>query len=350
MVIPIVLAALFAWSLFDSLANPKGYAFDYKAGEISVQIPASKRLPEQAALELQFVAVFSGKVEHTFVLDTSDPQKSSPGWRTGTGQKDQALPEDFKRTDVQGKALLFSTDVLTPRTAYEIQYRWNRAQGSTVEHPKWISLGEITTTSRRQGVNIGNTAGLCLMALAPILAIVITSVRMRGQKQDEIEPEPDMPSQGTAKGVLTIVLGSAGIVLLGVAFVHMLRNSAELRAGLDVDAKLVAGYLIVAGVLGLLALLLGGLRVLGCEISNSRCSLAVRLGSAMGIICLGICGGLALAFAMLSRSFPAKAIEYDNQLSVVSYIILGCMLGIIVVGLCLCFYRAIKSPETNQNR
>ena len=106
---------------------------------------------------------------------------------------------------------------------------------------------------------------------------------------------------------------------------------------------------VIVAVLGLLALLLGGLRVLGCESSNSRCSLAVRLGSAMGIICLGICGGLALAFAMLSRSFPAKAIEYDNQLSGVSYIILGCMLGIILIGLCLCFYRAIKGPQTNQN-
>ena len=121
-------------------------------------------------------------------------------------------------------------------------------------------------------------------------------------------------------------------------------------AGMDIDGTGVLGCLIAAGILGLLALLVGGLKVLGCEKSNGRCRLAVRLGSAIGIICLGICGGLALAFAMISKSFPAKAIEYDNQLSGVSYLILGAMLGMIVIGLCLCFYRAIKGPETSQSK
>ncbi|NIA06157.1 MAG: hypothetical protein GWP14_00710 [Actinobacteria bacterium] len=348
-VIPMVLAALFAWSLFDSLANPKGYVFDYKAEGVAVQIPANRRLPQQAMLELQFTATFSGKAEHTFVLDTSDPTETSSGWKTGTDQSAKALPEDFKRTDVQGKALLFSTDSLTPQTAFQIQYRWSERSASSLDQPQWIQLGRITTNSSRQGVNVGNAAGLCLMAVAPILAIIITSVRMRGQGQDEIDPETDQPIQGTASGILAILLGLAGIVLLIVAFVQMLGCSAELRGGMNIDGVPVVGYLIVAGISGLLALLIGGLRVLGCERSNGRCSLTVRLGSAMGIMCLGVCGGLALAFAMLSKSFPAKAIEYDNQLSGVSYVILGCMLGIIVVGLGLCFYWAIKGPQTNQS-
>ena len=247
LVIPVVLAGLFAWSLFDSLADPAGYVFTYESKEIT------------------------------------------------TG------------------------------------------------------LGQTATESIRTGINVGNAAGLCLMALAPILAIIIASVRMRGQGQDEIEPKNDQPIQGTTSGILAILSGLLGIVLLGIAFVQMLRCSADLRGGMNVDGVPIAGYLIVAGISGLVALLIGGLRVLGCERSNGRCSLLVRLGSAMGIMCLGLCGGLALAFAMLSKSFPAEAIEYDNQLSGVSYIILSCMLGIIVVGLCLCFYRAIKGPQTNQS-
>ena len=208
-------------------------------------------------------------------------------------------------------------------------------------------MGQVTTDSTRQSVNIGNAAGLFLMALAPILAIIITSVRMRGQGQEQIEPENDRAIQGTASGTLAVVLGLAGIVMLGVAFVQMLRGSNELRMAIEVDGTGIVGSLTAAGVLGLLALLVGGIRVLGCEKSQGRCSMAARLGSAIGIISLGICGGLALAFAMLSKSFPAKAIEYDNQLSGVSYIILGGMLGIIVIGLCLCFYRAIRNPESN---
>ena len=71
------------------------------------------------------------------------------------------------------------------------------------------------------------------------------------------------------------------------------------------------------------------------------------IGSAvgLGVLILGLSGGLALAFVMLAKSFPDKPMVYDNQLSGVSYLILGGMLGLIVVGLCLCFYRAMKGPE-----
>ena len=40
-------------------------------------------------------------------------------------------------------------------------------------------------------------------------------------------------------------------------------------------------------------------------------------------------------------------IEYDGQLSVVAYIILGVMMTGIVGGLGWCFYRAIKHEETS---
>ena len=70
-----------------------------------------------------------------------------------------------------------------------------------------------------------------------------------------------------------------------------------------------------------------------------------RLGSGLGVLVLGLGGGLALAFRMLGESIEEKPIVYDNQLSGVSYVILGTMLGIIVVGLCWCFYRAMKGSE-----
>jgi hypothetical protein len=56
-----------------------------------------------------------------------------------------------------------------------------------------------------------------------------------------------------------------------------------------------------------------------------------------------------LALVMLGKSFPDKPIVYDNQLSGVSYLILAGMLGLIVIGLCFCFYRAMKAPEEVEN-
>ena len=103
---------------------------------------------------------------------------------------------------------------------------------------------------------------------------------------------------------------------------------------------------LLAGVLGLL---LGGWQVLSSESSGVRPAMASRLGSGLGVLILGLSGGLALAFVMLAKSFPDKPMVYDNELSGVSYLILGGMLGLIVVGLCLCFYRAMKGPEAVEN-
>ena len=69
------------------------------------------------------------------------------------------------------------------------------------------------------------------------------------------------------------------------------------------------------------------------------------MGAGLGVLVLGLGTGLTLACVMLGKSFHDKPIVYDNQLSGVSYIILGSMLGIIVIGLCLCFYRSLKAPE-----
>jgi len=194
---------------------------------------------------------------------------------------------------------------------------------------------------------VGNVAGMCLMAVAPILAIVIASLRMRGAENNNQSEEADtrQSSQGKASGVLAILLGLIGLVLLVMAFGRMLSTSAAIRSGADVGQPAIVQYLLLAPLAGVLALLLGGLRVLRSESSGDRPSMASRLGSGLGVLILGLGGGLTLAFVMLAKSFPDEPIVYDNQLSGVSYLILGGMLGLIVVGLCLCFYRAMKAPE-----
>ncbi len=94
--------------------------------------------------------------------------------------------------------------------------------------------------------------------------------------------------------------------------------------------------------------MLGGWRVLRSENSGAEPAMASRLGSGLAVLILGLGAGLSLALVMLGKSFPDTPIVYDNQLSGVSYLILGGMLGLIVVGLCLCFYRAIKARDVTE--
>ena len=240
-VIPVVLAGLFAWSLFDSLSDPAGYIFSYESTEVTSE------------------------------------------------------------------------------------------------------LGQVTTKS----INVGNVAGLCLMAVAPILAIIIASVRMRGNGNNNQIEDTDsrQASEGKANGVLAMLLALLGLVLLGVSFVRMLWLSEQIRAGTDVGQPAIAQYLGLGLLAGILALLLGGWRVLRSESAGGRPAMTSRLGSGLGVLIVGLGAGLSLALVMLGKSFADTPIVYDNQLSGVSYLILVGMLGLIVVGLCLCFYRAIKAPD-----
>lgn len=199
----------------------------------------------------------------------------------------------------------------------------------------------------KSGLNVGNVVGLGLMALAPILAIIIASARMRGsQNNDQIEDaDTGQVSVGKASGALAMLLAVLGLVLLGVALGRMLSLSAYIRAGTDIGQPAILQYLLLALLAGVLALVIGGWQVLRSEKSGAKAAMASRLGSGMGVLILGLGAGLTLALIMLGKSFPDKPIVYDNQLSGVSYLILGAMLGLIVVGLCLCFYRAMKAPE-----
>ena len=217
--------------------------------------------------------------------------------------------------------------------------------------PKWIELGNITTTSKRAGINISNAAGLCLMAIAPILAIVITSLRVRRKEPSPIcSTDSDQVVQGTIGGYAGILIGLTAVGLLGTAFVRMLNVSADIRADAAVDQPAIMHYLVAAGVAGVLVLIVAGIGVIRLERRGGRASMALRLASGLATLNVGICGGLILALTMIAQSFASKTIEYDNELSGISCLILFVMLGIIVVGLCWCFYRAIKAQSSIESR
>jgi len=365
LVIPVILAALFAWSLFDSLSDPKGYAFQYECDEVSVEIPAADKLPPRPVLELAFVSPLSDDPEHAFTLDetqTKAPKKAEAmvkGWSRGTGTDGKALDKTFQAADLAGTPLTFATAKITPRTAYTVRYRWNSRPETDAKtglpiavpedkQPDWNDLGSVKTTSRRAGLHLGNFVGLLVMGLAPILAIVIAVVRIRRDEPTVSAASYSDPSpRGRGVGIVSVLLGLGGLVGSGVALVDMLGAAADVRVGVSAaeggGLHSALGGLAMGGVGALLAVLLGGAIVTACERRTVKASIAARLGAGAGVLGLGICGGLGLALAMMTVKFPSAAIEYDNQLSLVSYIILAVMLALIVVGLGWCFYRAIKA-------
>ena len=361
-VIPIVLAALFAWSLFDSFSNPSGYAYKYESGEVTVEVPPTEpeQLPDRPVLEMQFVASYSGATEHAFTLDEQKPQAAA-GWKAGADENTAPLADTFKASDLVSKHLTFTTNALTPQTAYVVQYRWasrplrDPKTGLPVpvpktEQPHWTELTQLTTTREKAGVNIANAAGLALMALAPILAIIISALRFNRIDVKIIHTDySDHKPTGRILGTVALVLGAAGVVGLVLAFVNMIGAAADLRAGADpatVGEICAFEMFLVAGALaGLLALLVGGLSVWQMERRLIKASMLTRLAAALGILTVGLAGGLVLTAWTMATRFQIKPIVYNNELSGASYLILGGMLGLIVIGLLWCFYRAIRATS-----
>ena len=359
LVIPILLGALFAWSLFDSLSAPEGYLYGYAAEEVTVNIPPAEKLPDRPVLQARFVADFNGESEHTFTLDEAKAEATAKGWYLA-GKSERAVPKDFKAADLTGKRLILRTAAVTPATAYTTQYRWtSRPQKDPKtqlpipvpkeKQPGWRELSRLTTTSARGRIKISTAIGLALMALAPIVAIAISLARFRRDEPDTIRHEySDERPRARGVGLVVMILALAAVAAIGIATLEMLIISKDLRyygsvehvAGHLVSAR---NFLIAGGAGALAALLAAGAIVLRLEKKLIRTSMACRLGAMIGVLALGLCGGLTLAYLMLTRRFPAAGIEYDNELSSTSYIILAGMLGLIVVGLGWCFYRSMKA-------
>jgi len=377
LVIPIVLAALFAWSLLDSLSDPKGYARRYTAGEVSVSVPAAETLPPRPVLQLRFVADFSGDAEHEFELDETKPD-SAKAWTLGSGEPVAATqpaaatqattqsqpasqpgkPAPFKAADLIGKELRFTSGKITPRTAYAVQYRWNSRPKTDPKtglpikpeaEPKWTSLTRLTTASTRSGVHLGNCVGLGLMGLAPVLAIVIAALRFRRKDDEAIHtPYTDAAPKARGLGAVAVLIGLAAVAVCAAAAGEILQIRYDLRRYGSFEevaghVSSVRNFLILGGVAALAALVLTGPMVLRLERKQIKASMVARLGAGIGVLGLGVCGGLGLALAVIAAKFPAVETKYDAELSGTSYVVLGVMLALIVVGLLWCFYRAIKA-------
>ncbi len=357
--IPILLGALFAWSFFDGMTNPAGYARTYAADPVTLTVPATKSLPDRPTLQVQFVSTFNDKAEHTLTLDeTADAPPE--GWTVGDAST--ALGEGFAADDLAGKPLTFTTAKAKPGTACTVQYRWvsrprnDPKTGLAIKaesEPKWIDLAELTTTRQETGVNVGNTASLGVMALAPLLAIAISALRFRRGQSDELIDDHE---SGTANGTgstsaMPILLSVAALGLIALGFCEMLGASADLRAGVSanrairtlVGVPLILFYIIGAAVTAVAAHLPSRAKMAICERQRTVPPTRVRLAAAVSVVEIGVGAGLAMAFVMLTTKITTTKPHYNAELSGISYILLGAMLGLIVVGLGWCFYRALRA-------
>ncbi|MFW6062002.1 MAG: sodium-dependent transporter, partial [Planctomycetota bacterium] len=274
LVIPIVLAALFSWSLLDNLKDPKGYvfqykagevaeAYDYEAGEVALHLPPAEELPPDPQLEIQLIAAFSGEPEKQVSLapelaDAAEPnaeqsttQPTEEEWLTGLYYAGDPAPQKvhqpIRPEQLTGRELVYVASALNPNTQYTVKARWTQKPSINSETglPKpvpdrlqgeWQTLGPVATGRIRTGVNPGNLAGVVLMAVAPLLAIAISAIKFRRQPAEPIRVHyVDGRPWGQRSGTAAVLLAGVGFLVSIYAFVHLLLAARDLRAGASVE-------------------------------------------------------------------------------------------------------------------
>jgi len=205
---------------------------------------------------------------------------------------------------------------------------------------------------------IPGLVGVIVAITAPVLAVALSFVHSPGA--DTHAQHVGQRRTGWALGLIGVLLAVAAAAILVWGFSSSIQLRWSVADGFDLKSpegtesvQAIIRLGIVAGGLALGALLLGAAVVRYAEQESRRPSGLARLSAGTGVMTLGCTGGLVLALLVMTLASPqsqsgttvAKPATEADHLSAPSYVVIAAMLGILIVGLGWCFYRAIKAAS-----
>ncbi len=208
---------------------------------------------------------------------------------------------------------------------------------------------------------------LIIAIAAPVLAVLLSCIRSPGANAHA--QHVGQKRAGRTLGVVGILCVLAAAAVLACSFAQSVQArwaTEKWAPGETHDIAAAVGMLTVAGreipkaaavalggaALALVGVILGAGVVAYCERRQRRPSGFARLSAGAGVMTFGGAGGLVLGMFVLLHKLaalpgastqPAAKPKELDQLAAPSWITLGAMTAILVVGLGWCFYRAIKA-------
>jgi len=245
--------------------------------------------------------------------------------------------------------------------------------------------GFLFTGPDGETLNVPILVGLIVAIAVPVLSLILALVPSAGANTHAAHV--GQPRHGRAMGVLGTLLVLAALAAVSYGFYHSqranfagndyvaaIRTRAEGGVAPAAEPETIAtsserANLLLCGALGLsvLAALVGSWIVWKAEASKRRPSGFGRWAAGWGVMALGGAGGVLLSLRILRHNVDqavqeatARAAEVAQaagqavakvkevampaaSLSPTAYIVLAIMLGLLVIGLGWCFYRAIKA-------
>ena len=201
---------------------------------------------------------------------------------------------------------------------------------------------------------------LILAAAAPLLALALSLIRspIAARQQDSL-PFANQAHRKDSSGKVGLVMALVALAITVVVIVMTMGLKLDMNAKglkevpLSRNAKDLFVYLMPALAAALAATVLGSIAVVRAEKQDTQPAVAARLSGGLGVLTLGAGGGISLALWVLIENIQSSAkTDAAAEMSAVAYVIIGVMLGLLIVGLAWCFYRAIKAAgaaEQQQN-
>jgi len=202
---------------------------------------------------------------------------------------------------------------------------------------------------------------LLLAAAAPVLAVILSRVKSPGA--DAHAEHVGQPRTGRKIGLVGTAVVVVGLVAAVWCFVLAMQANWQSQQGKPIseimpiyslwgyEVSRACALAVVAAATGLVGVVLGSCVVGYAERNARRPSGFARFSAACGVMLMGVAAGLSLALFVMGREFPespSQPARDAGTLTGPSAMVLGCMIGLLVIGLGWCFFRALTAAGTAQ--
>jgi len=177
--------------------------------------------------------------------------------------------------------------------------------------------------------NLSNCVGLSVMISVPIVALVVSCIRGRSDKNLHSGPENETQIKARFSGAASLLLAVASAVLVVMLLKSALHGGEDTRLlwlslPLAVAAVAISNYLLDRH-----------------HNSSTQASWLARWGGMLGTLDISAFIALNLIYSAREKEAGETVLHSQEHLSAVSYLILSLVFLLIIGGLGWCFYKAL---------
>ncbi len=196
-----------------------------------------------------------------------------------------------------------------------------------------IEAGGFLKTTEGQWVT-GNCVGLGILLFVPIIAIIVSLIKGRGDAEEQSRPEANLAVKGRFAGTTVFI---AGLIFAGLVIILLTVNIPKTITGILIWVSLTGG---------IVTMLFSNYILDKHHTSQSQTSWLARWAGIIGAMVTSASIAIILVGFTQKQAIAETTVNpIHSTLTGVSYVILTVVFLIIIGGLGWCFYKALSAAS-----